>query len=177
MIPMIERVALSLNSDDLELMRGSCDLDKIIASGWAGRNNSLGCLAFWSKYVDDKRCRRELSQMLRKIAVNQTRRKMRGGSYHQLCEIADATLVYWLHDMCPTCRGLGYIVTYGETLTHEECQTCHGTKMRQLPGTEILEITMEEGRLHRTMTELLNTLENAMTSYVKATVAPLRHRY
>jgi len=170
-----ERLALALNSDDLRLLKTHCDLDKIISSGWASRKQSLGCLAFWCKYVQDKRCVLPLRILVERICVSQSRRKHRGGSRAELSEIASAALVYFLNDTCPSCHGRGFIVDYDkQTDTQTPCVTCNGTRLRVYPSAHELGIDMEQLRFERIFNDVVLTLDASLHDYVKQSLYSLR---
>lgn len=170
-----ERLALALKTDDLRLLKSNCDLDKIISSGWASKKQALGCLAFWSKYVDHRRCSVALRLMVKRVCISQSRRKNRGGSRLQLEEISNAAIVYFLNDTCPACNGRGFIVDYEkQTDTNVICNTCNGSCLRAYPTARELNIEMEETRFERVFNDLILTLDASVHDYVKQTIYTLR---
>ena len=170
-----ERLALALNSDDLRLLKSNCDLDKIISSGWASRKQELGCLAFWCKYVQDRRCTSALRSLVTRICISQSRRKHRGGARFELNEIANAAIVYFLNDTCPSCQGRGFTVDYErQTDTQTPCVTCNGTRLRVYPTAESIGINMDELRFERIFNDLVLTLDASIHDYVKQSLYSLR---
>lgn len=172
---LIERVALALNSSDLRLMRYSCDLDKVIVSGWASRSAQLGAMAFWSKYTVDYQRTKDLLKAVKKITIAGARRRKRGGTIDELNKVAEASLLYWLTDRCQSCQGRGFIVFESkQTVSDKVCQTCFGSGLRPMPTPEDVAIEWEPSQLQRTMTELLSILDNALSGYVGITLNALK---
>lgn len=173
---LIERVALALNSSDLRLMRHSCDLDKVIVSGWASRSAQLGAMAFWSKYTVDYQRTKDLLKAVKKITIAGARRRKRGGTIDDLNKVAEASLLYWLTDRCQSCQGRGFIVLESkQTVSDLVCQTCYGSGLRPMPTPQDVDIEWDSSQLQRTMTELLSILDNALSGYVGITLSALKN--
>jgi hypothetical protein len=174
---MVERVALSLTSDDLRLMRHACPLDKVIASGWSSKTDTLGCLAFWAKYACDAGRTRDLFRQARKVAVARARRKKRGGHADHWRAMSDVAVEYWLQDTCGACQGRGFKVAEGSQIASGElCGACHGSGLAPLPSASLTGSDMDEQRFGRAVLEMLSSLDQAMSGYVARTLASLRNK-
>lgn len=172
---MVERVALSLTSDDLRLLQHACALDKVIASGWSSQGENLGCVAFWAKYTGDKARIRELYRLSANVVVGQARRKKRGGSIDDLTHLAFASVSYWLNDVCRECSGRGVIVPEKAQIdTGEVCGACQGSGKGLPPKAADVGSEFHEDRFDRMVGELLSTLDNSMSSYVTGVIHSLR---
>jgi len=172
---LFERVALSLNSDDLRLMQQACPLDKVIGSGWSSKTEPLGSVAFWAKYVGDCGRTRELVQRSKKIMVTQARRKFMGGSVDDLEFLGVTTVAYWLADRCKRCQGRGFIVEDGAQVdSGAVCKACDGSGVSAITLTPMDGCGLDYARAHKLAQGLIHKLDDAMCSYIAKTVASLR---
>ena len=171
----IERVALALTSDDLRLLRNACPLDKVISSGWAAKDESLGSLAFWSKYAADQPRMRELAKRSQRVMVSHARRMKQGGSVPDLHALAIVGVAYWLSDRCRSCQGRGFVVLEGSQIASGElCTHCHGSGLAPLPEPSQAGLEMDSARYQRMTGALLRILDESLSGYVARTLAGLR---
>ena len=174
---LIERLTLALSSSDLKHHRYSCDLDKVIASGWASaRNGVLGSLTVRAKDDRTNQSRRKLIQQVKKIAVSRARGRKRGGTIEDIHKVALASVSYWLEPRCQTCQGMGLIVLENKQhLSNIVCQSCHGSGLRDMPTIEDVSIDWDEYRLQKTIVELLVILDEAYSNHTGTVKAVLRN--
>jgi len=172
---MVERISLALNSDDLRLMQQACPLDKVISSGWSAKNEPLGSVAFWSKYVRDSGRVKELLRRSKAVVVSRARRMRMGGSVADLQAVATVVVAYWLSDKCQACHGRGfYVAQTAQIATGDLCPSCRGSGLAPTPTPADAAVGMSPARFDRLAMSLINTLDQAMCGYVAGTLANLR---
>jgi len=172
--PIIERVAISLDSDDLRLLSGPCDLDKIIVSGWVGKKSLIGVYAFRAKYVNDSKAQVKLVEAISHKTHKKFRALNRGASRIQITDLSATVVGYWLDDKCPACRGVKFKVV-DQIATDEPCDQCQGTGLRLLPSAHECASGLPDSMFDKAMAEIIETLDISVDDYIKRVVMKMRN--
>ena len=173
--PIIERVAISLDSDDLRLLSGPCDLDKIIVSGWVGRKALIGVYAFRAKYVCDAKAKVRLIEAVAHKTHKRFRAFNRGASRIQITDLAATVVSYWLDDKCPRCKGVKFEVV-DQIATDLPCHHCQGTGLKVLPSAHECASGLSETVFDKSMAEIIETLDISVDDYIKRVVMKMQNR-
>lgn len=144
-----ERYSRAIESGHLEVRPGVCDVDMLIAAGWA--KEGLGTALFRLRTEFDTVNRRELEQCatsltarvltLAQMTTLPTTRAALGRfacahatrvrfmrDDRAVLHIAGRALDLWLDPLCPHCSGRGFNGGFGAPI--QICPKCHGTKLR-----------------------------------------------
>lgn len=122
----LERVLRAELSSDLSHREHECDVDVLMAVGFAAIHNSGHLAVFRVKYLYDVNSLDE--------AINQftswARRSLtnRNQELYQARKIAMISLRSWVNDQCTACNGLKYTkLKYSPCLSATACKVCGGT--------------------------------------------------
>jgi len=131
----VERLAVARWTDDLTVKKCRCDVDVLIAAGFAALRTNLGAAALvnlrfsltpgdWALALDR--------------ATELAQRISHAEKWHfedrQILALARAALKHFLVPVCPECRGQRFEEIPGtRRLGKTTCKACHGTGERPLP--------------------------------------------
>jgi hypothetical protein len=163
---IIERLASALCSDNLKLLEGYCDLDKVISVGWSAKRSKLGALGMWAKYVQDPHRTKEFLDSVHKIAISLSRQKKRGGSQVELKRLAESVVFWWITNECDSCQGRGLIVLENTQVVSDfVCERCSGSGKRPAPTAKEAHLTWPDHKFEHMFNELLSHIENAFSEF------------
>ena len=122
------------------------DADVLIASGWTPgllggvlmRLHSEWDGAAKKRHMDETEAFLLFSQLktLRRAVDGVAAWAERKG-HKEPRTLANAVLIYWLHDNCQPCLGRGHEVIHGSPVLGRQCRKCGGSGKRQAPGGEV----------------------------------------
>jgi len=126
-----ERYARALETKNLTVKTlERCDVDQLIAAGWAGNGDPGKQLALALYRLQVVRDRSGLAAVVERAGlVLQDRLKGRGLITRTSRQaLVVNTLRHWLNPTCDWCMGRCYVEMEGSpTLSLQECDACHGT--------------------------------------------------
>ena len=134
------------NADDLTVTsERRTDADVLIASGWTPgllggvlmRLHSEWDGAAKKRHMDETEAFLLFSQLKTLIrAVDGVASWAERKGHKEPRTLANAVLIYWLHDTCQPCLGRGYAVISGTPVLGRPCRKCGGSGKRSPPGGE-----------------------------------------
>ena len=122
------------------------DADVLIASGWTPgllggvlmRLHSEWDGAAKKRHMDETEAFLLFSQLKTLLrAVDGVAAWAERKGHKEPRTLANAVLIYWLHDNCQPCLGRGHEVIHGSTVLGRQCRKCGGSGKRQAPGGEV----------------------------------------
>ena len=142
-----ERYSRANNSSDLTVTPDRrTDADVLIAAGWTPgllggvlmRLHSEWDGAAKKLHMDETEAFLLFSQLktLRRAVDGVAAWAERKG-HKEPRTLANAVLIYWLHDNCQPCLGRGHEVIHGSPVLGRQCRKCGGSGKRQAPGGEV----------------------------------------
>ena len=135
------------NASDLTVkaeQRG--DADVLIAAGWTPGLLGGALMRLHSEWdgAAKKRSMDETEAFLLFSQLKTLSRAVDGiaawaerNGYKEPRTLANAVLIYWLHDNCPSCLGRGHEVIHGSPVLGRQCRKCGGSGKRHSPGGEL----------------------------------------
>jgi len=121
------------------------DVDVLIAAGWTPGLLGGALMRLHSEWdgAAKKRHMDETDAFLLFGQLNSLRRAVDGVAawaerkgHKEPRTLANAVLIYWLHDSCQPCLGRGYAVIGDTPVLGRPCRTCGGSGKRNPPGGE-----------------------------------------
>lgn len=141
-----EAYATAGNSSNLAVKADRrSDADVLIAAGWTPGLLGGALMRLHSEWDGAAKKRRmdETDAFLLFGQLNSLRRAVDGVAawaerkgHKEPRTLANAVLIYWLHDSCQPCLGRGYAVIGGAPVLGRPCRKCGGSGKRNPPGGE-----------------------------------------
>jgi hypothetical protein len=144
------------------------DIDFIIASGMAAKQKNVGALAFWAKYANDLEREGQLRYQLKRMVIGKARAKRIRANAQDISQCVDSALTWWLHDVCPTCRGVKFQVD-NQHLSNRVCTVCSGSGVRHLPTLTESNLDWPEELWEKLIHKTIDSLEQSMGEYLRLT--------
>lgn len=163
---IIERLNRAVNSKNLAQEDWLCDLDFVIASGFAARRRAVGGLAFWAKYANDRERMAQFQAHATHMVIGKLRQRRIHAPREELEACIASALNWWLDDVCKGCNGLKFQVD-GQQLSDRVCPVCHGSGKRRTPALHESNLDWTEHRWESVLTQTLMTVEDAMGDYLR----------
>lgn len=142
-----EAYAVAGNASDLTVKADHrSDADVLIASGWTPgllggvlmRLHSEWDGAAKKRHMDETEAFLLFSQLKTLLrAVDGVAAWAERKGHKEPRTLANAVLIYWLHDNCQPCLGRGHEVIHGSPVLGRQCRKCGGSGKRQAPGGEV----------------------------------------
>lgn len=171
-----ERLAIARSSKNLKLKEYACDVDKLIASGFAARRHALGRLASWAYAEPTKKSARILVNALQVEAVKVLRRNRRFAHRDDIRHLSAVVVNWWLDHKCKTCQGRGlYVLRDKQITTNHECHTCKGTGLKRIPTAQEVGLDWTVAVYERNFTLIQMIIEEAANNFRVGVMRALRN--
>lgn len=146
------------------------DADVIGNSGLVARRRGLGALAFWSKYAQDtSRTKELLREFLTKYMGHRRQHRVMLPK-RVLHTISEATVCYWLTDVCRACHGVKFekLEANEQVLSDKPCKRCKGTGKESPPNAQDVGLDeIDNSRFREEFAIGLEILEESFRDYVE----------
>lgn len=166
----IERMTKATQSSNLRCDELHFDADMLASSGFVARKRGLGALAFWAKYAQDTSRVKQLTQEFLTKFMGVKRQERSNLPKRILHSIGESAIVYWLTDVCRSCKGVKYekLEANEQVLSDKPCHRCKGTGKEVPPNaTDVGLDEVENSRFRAEFADALRILEEAFVDYVE----------
>lgn len=136
---VVEQYTRAVNSRNLKIQEFVCDVDKIIAAGWAVGTDERKSLALsMQRWMSgDMRGMNQVVELMAgwvKGMAARNQRTMTVPTRTEAVDLSRAVCAWWMHKVCPDCGGHGHPLIEGTPVLDEskDCPSCNGTGQRSL---------------------------------------------